>query len=364
MRISSLFIFLFLISFSLLGKTNIEIITTGTGATLDEAKNNALRSALEQVSGFYFSAHTELINNVIEENEIKSITQGTIVSFKILSKTNLDGLFYLTIKSKISPQNFTKFINERSSTSISIDGESFVSNVQQNKLNFEAEKAVLDQLNEICNKEMVKFYTFKLKSKEPIVRGDNVILTVEIDLRLKQKFKHFRKWILSTIREIGIKKNQIKQIEKYGLSAADFNYYRLMYFPLIEKYPETKSIVTRNDLRKFLNPYATFNFKLFDGFSYWNPVFPKTLTGNNPKISWESDTYKSDQYCQTCLRTVSGELSQAGQPGFSGYGTILNSPALLSWPIPHQGDKNSILIKLTYSIEEFEKVKGIEIIPN
>jgi hypothetical protein len=57
----------------------ISPICQGSGATIEEAKENALRSALEQVSGVYFSAYTELINNKIIKDEIRSISRSPVL---------------------------------------------------------------------------------------------------------------------------------------------------------------------------------------------------------------------------------------------------------------------------------------------
>ncbi len=65
-----------LITFS---KNKIKITVIGSGATIEEAKENALRSALEQVSGVYFSAYTELINNKIIKDEIRSISRSPVL---------------------------------------------------------------------------------------------------------------------------------------------------------------------------------------------------------------------------------------------------------------------------------------------
>jgi len=51
----------------------VETITIGSGNTIESAKFNALRSALEQVSGSYLSTNTLVINDKLISDNITSI---------------------------------------------------------------------------------------------------------------------------------------------------------------------------------------------------------------------------------------------------------------------------------------------------
>ncbi len=47
---------------------SVILTVTGTGKTIEEAKNNALRSAIEQAFGAFISSKTEILNdNLVKE---------------------------------------------------------------------------------------------------------------------------------------------------------------------------------------------------------------------------------------------------------------------------------------------------------
>jgi hypothetical protein len=65
----------------------VETITIGSGNTIENAKFNALRMALEQVSGSYLSANTLVINDKLISDNISSIvSSGSIESYNLIEK--------------------------------------------------------------------------------------------------------------------------------------------------------------------------------------------------------------------------------------------------------------------------------------
>ena len=49
----------------------ITLTVSGTGKNLEEAKNNALRSAIEQAFGAFISSKTEILNDNLVKDEIE-----------------------------------------------------------------------------------------------------------------------------------------------------------------------------------------------------------------------------------------------------------------------------------------------------
>ena len=81
----------------------VVILVKGSGNSVEIAKQNALRSALEQVYGAFFTAKTEIFNDQVIVDQMISISSGNIKSFKILSEDVLpDGRFSLTIQAFLS----------------------------------------------------------------------------------------------------------------------------------------------------------------------------------------------------------------------------------------------------------------------
>lgn len=326
-----------LITFS---KNKIKVTVIGSGATIEEAKENALRSALEQVSGVYFSAYTELINNKIIKDEIRSITSGNIIKYSVLSKNKIDGKYFLTIKAIVSPNQFVDYIREKTNTTIFIDGDVYVANMKQKELDKKSENLAIQSLMEICENEIRKYYKYEVFSSSPSTNsyGNNKVIVMEmhVTLKLKRKFKRFRKYILENVKSFGIKRREIDEYErltgeivyeneetrsKLGVS--------LLSLILDRDIDDTYSIYTRNPIQ--FPSDAAFNFDFTDGLYEW---------AWKNSLNWEC--LNNSTYCKRII----GELENNG-----------GRDALLKWPLPSAGEKNKITFTLQYSSIEFEKVK-------
>ena len=62
----------------------ITITVSGSGKTQDEAKQSALRSAIEQAFGTFISAKTEILNDQVISDQITSVASGNIQAYDIL----------------------------------------------------------------------------------------------------------------------------------------------------------------------------------------------------------------------------------------------------------------------------------------
>lgn len=64
----------------------VTLVVTGQGITKDEAKQNALRSAIEQAFGTFVSSKTEILNDELVKDEIISVANGNIQKYEIISE--------------------------------------------------------------------------------------------------------------------------------------------------------------------------------------------------------------------------------------------------------------------------------------
>ena len=56
----------------------VMLTVTGQGKTIDEARTNALRSAIEQAFGTFISSNTTIMDDKLVKDEIVSVTNGNI----------------------------------------------------------------------------------------------------------------------------------------------------------------------------------------------------------------------------------------------------------------------------------------------
>jgi len=123
------------------------LVVSGQGKTQDEAKQNALRSAVEQAFGVFISSNTEILNDNLVKDEIASISNGNIQKFELVSGVQLpDGGYSATIKATVSISKLTSFC-ESKGIDVEFKGGLFAINIKQQILNEVSEtKAVWNLL--------------------------------------------------------------------------------------------------------------------------------------------------------------------------------------------------------------------------
>lgn len=122
---------------------NAVLTVVGEGATLQEAEQNALRSAIAQAYGVFVSANTTLLNDSLVKDEIATVTSGNIKSYNLISSLDLpQGRKQVTMKVVVAVNNLINYAKARGA-SVEFSGAAFVWNMKLRQLNKENElKAV------------------------------------------------------------------------------------------------------------------------------------------------------------------------------------------------------------------------------
>ena len=100
------------------------ITTTGVGKDQKEAREEALRNAVEQVVGVYVDNQTKVDNFKIISDEILSFSSGFVTNYEILKTENKSGLIYITIKAEVSQTRVLNKLSDMQIKMIEVDGES------------------------------------------------------------------------------------------------------------------------------------------------------------------------------------------------------------------------------------------------
>ena len=130
---------------------NVTITVSGSGKTQDEAKQNALRSAIEQAFGAFISSNTEILNDELVKDEIVSISNGNIQKFEVISEVQIpDGGYATSLKATVSVTKLTSFV-EANGGGIEFKGTIFGANIRQQKMNEEGEYKSVINLCEFQN---------------------------------------------------------------------------------------------------------------------------------------------------------------------------------------------------------------------
>ena len=98
-------------TFSQTASKEVSITASGSGKTLEDAKQAALRSATEQAFGAFISSKTEMFNDQVVADQMASVSSGNIKSFSILNESQLpDGSWGVTLKALVSVDKLTSFV--------------------------------------------------------------------------------------------------------------------------------------------------------------------------------------------------------------------------------------------------------------
>ena len=145
----------------------VTITVSGSGKTQDEAKQSALRSAIEQAFGAFISSKTEILNDQVISDQITSVASGNIQSFDILNASQLpDGTWGVTLKALVSIDKLTSFVEAKGVT-VEIKGGMFALNIKQQLLNEQAEIKAVTEMIWLLHEPMQMAFDYTIKSGEP-----------------------------------------------------------------------------------------------------------------------------------------------------------------------------------------------------
>lgn len=93
------------------GTGEAAIVNKDEGRAFEEAKNAALRAAVEQASGVRIDADTVAVNNQLVRDQVFANTSGYVKSFEVISKPKSDkGVVTVTVKANVITDNLDRDI--------------------------------------------------------------------------------------------------------------------------------------------------------------------------------------------------------------------------------------------------------------
>lgn len=136
-----LFLFLALFTSVIAFAEETQTVGIGTGKSKEDATQNALRNALENVYGVYLSSSTSMVDDKIISDEITSVSYGKIVKFKVIGTAKeSDNQYVVTVDALVSLDKLASFISENTGTSVKFDGAGWGLQQKMDRLNKENEE--------------------------------------------------------------------------------------------------------------------------------------------------------------------------------------------------------------------------------
>jgi hypothetical protein len=207
---------LFLLTNNCYAESEQWINSTGSGSTYEEAKNNALRNALELTFGTFISSNTVIRNDIMQKDEIVGISSGNIKKYKEISKVFINGKYCVTLDVLVSPEKLASFVQSKGMV-VEYQGESFASNIKLMMMAEKSEKQVIQNLSDYTKLVYPQCFDYDLKAKDPRqYMSDAWEIKLELIIKTNKNFDNLYNHIIKTLNEIRLGKEGIESRVSVG----------------------------------------------------------------------------------------------------------------------------------------------------
>ena len=168
----------------------VTLTVSGTGKTLEEAKTNALRSAIEQAFGTFISSKTEILNDNLIKDEIVSVANGNIQKFEVISEVKIpDGGYATSLKAIVSISKLISFVESKGGV-LDLKGGEFSFNVKKEEFYANTEYEALRSFISSRLQGQI-FYDYTLLSNSPIVDGESYSIELQLGIKANNNLYSF-----------------------------------------------------------------------------------------------------------------------------------------------------------------------------
>lgn len=253
-----LFVFISLSAFAQDDKI-VTLVVIGHGNTKDEAKQKALRSAIEQAFGTFISSQVGILNDNLVKDEIVSVSNGNIQKFEVISDVQTpNGDYVISLKATVSVTKLTSFV-ESKGIAVEFKGNLFAFNVNQQILNEKNEIKAINDMCDVITKLSDASFDYTISISDPIaVNGSNEQwnIPVKIGVSVNKNFSNIANYMYNTLKGLSLSIDDAKnyrQLAKsvYPISLAA-NYNQNDYFILR----------SRNSIAKLISQLYYFNHSI------------------------------------------------------------------------------------------------------
>jgi archaellum component FlaG (FlaF/FlaG flagellin family) len=197
----------------------VTLTVSGTGKTIEEARLNALRSAIEQAFGAFISSKTEILNDNLVKDEIVSIASGNVQKYNVVSQIEIPNTGYaITLSATVSISKLTSFA-ESKGVVVEFKGGMFAANMKLQKINEESELIAIKKLTAVSFELLKKSFDYELVVSEPKAvnnSNENYEISFDINTKENQNYDNFKNYFISTIQNIAINNEEYENLNKIG----------------------------------------------------------------------------------------------------------------------------------------------------
>ncbi len=352
----------------------VVITVIGQGKNIEEAKSNALRSAIEQAFGTFISSNTIILNDSIIKDEIVSLSSGNINKFEITGSERLPkGDFMISLKATVSIGKLINFC-ESKGIKVEFQGSLFSANIRQKKLAEQSEiKAVWDllfTLNPIINNS----FDYKIKANEPIALNhdqNQYQVKLFVDCYTNSNIEVVFNSVKGFLKSASLSKDEVENLKKLNIGIQRIKIDGLEYFIRTEE--------SINALNKFFNDIKLIEnrFVIDDGIKQYDNLSVINIVETLGLVPGDKEWRESNSYYDQ----KNTSLNYSGFENISEYSDLSSgircAPGLYqSTPSYNSGCHEltlisrksnekikTFIINNNYSLQNLEKIQEIRVFP-
>jgi hypothetical protein len=208
-----------IIGFSQTSDKTVTLVVSGQGKTQDEAKQNALRSAIEQAFGTFISSKTEILNDNLVKDEIVSVASGNIQKYEVISEVQIpNGDFATSLNATVSVDKLTAFVESKGVVA-EFKGSILAVNVKQQMLNEKNEVISIKNISSVCKEILDKSCDFEIQTGTPAQQNNDNnqwAIPLTINITMNKNIEQFNQYFLNSIKSLSMTSDETTQYKQLG----------------------------------------------------------------------------------------------------------------------------------------------------
>jgi len=197
----------------------VTLVANGQGKTQEEAKQQALRSAIEQAFGTFISSKTEILNDNLVKDEIVSVANGNIQKFDVISEVEIPNVGYATsLKATVSVTKLTSFI-ESKGVAVEFKGGILAVNIRQQILNEQNETKSMQNIVNTCKEILDLSCDFEMVRGEPKQKSNDNnkwAIPISINVKFNKNIEKLNQYLMNSIIGLSMSTDEVNQYKQLG----------------------------------------------------------------------------------------------------------------------------------------------------
>lgn len=206
---------------------SVTLTVSGTGKTLEEARLNALRSAIEQAFGAFISSKTEILNDKLIKDEIVSVASGNVEKYDIISQVEVPLVgFATTLNATVSIAKLTSFA-ESKGVVVEFKGGVFGLNMKLQKLNEKNELKSAIEILGIVHESLQNSFDYKIDvgSSPQFVNENLYKLPISVSVYSNDNYEKIIGYLIKSLKALSMDNAELDNYKKINKKVFEIKFY-------------------------------------------------------------------------------------------------------------------------------------------